>query len=115
MIKDSKLIIKISLIVFLISFSLLFFIDKNYILDKKEIKNITIKDINKYVRIEGEIVKQKSIGEHVQIEIKDNTSTIKGTLFYSNSSFRNKNYSIIGKITMYNKKLGLIVSEIEEI
>lgn len=107
-------IIKICLIGFLITFSLIYLIEKSH-----KIKTIVISEINqnhieKNVKIEGKITKQTLNKNTLFLTIKDNTSQINIIAFKINQTLnKNQTYTIEGKVTNYNNELEIIANKIE--
>ena len=99
--------IKLCLILFLVLFLSIYFIETNYELEVIQISNITNQDIEKTVKVEGKIIRQKNFNTTTFIEIKDNTSTIKGIIFDKVKLNNTLEYEIIGKVTMYKNELEL--------
>ena len=112
----TKHIIKLSLIIFIILFTLLIYIDKNYKLETTPIKNITIKNINQYKAIQGKIGKQNIIKNISFFDIYDNQSKITAIMFNLNKTLNyNKKYKFTGKITIHKNKPEMIIYEFQEI
>ena len=108
-------LIKICLIVFLITFTLIYIIESNN--EKKiiSISQINKNNIEKNVKIEGKITKQTLNKNNLFFTIKDNSSQINCIAFKTNQALeKNKIYTIEGKVVTYNKELEIIVNKIEE-
>jgi len=111
----TKHIIKISLISFILLFSSLIYLDSIHTIKTTQIKNITIKNINQYVQIEGKIGKQNIIKNMSFLNIYDKSSNIPAIMFDLNKTLnKKKHYSFTGKITTYKSKPELIIYEIKE-
>ncbi len=107
-------IIKICLIGFLLSFTLIYLIEKNYKMQITEISNINSSLIEKNIKIEGKIIKQTLIKDILFFTLKDNTSQINIITFQTNQTLnKNQTYTVEGKITSYNKELEIIANKIE--
>lgn len=106
--------IKYTLIGFLLSFTLIFYLDNNHELSTKNISDLSLKDLNKNVKIEGRILKQNLIKDHLFLTINDGTSSIKVIGFYAKEElYPYSQYIIEGKITLYEKELEIIANKIE--
>lgn len=109
-------IIKICLIGFLITFTLIYLIELN---NKQEIISISKIDssyIEKNIKIEGIITKETLINNTLFLTIKDNSSHINIIVFKTNQTLnKNYKYQIEGKITTYNNELEIIANRINKI
>ena len=115
---SKRSLIKISLIVFLTLFSIVYTIEQNQDVKTKKIENISIEDTNKHYQIEGQIIKQTSIKNNNFLTIKslNSDSRIKGIIFNDNHTYdRNKDYLLEGKISIYNKEIEIIINSIIQI
>lgn len=113
---DKKIMIKSGLIGFFFFFGVLILIDANYEPRELKINEIEIKNINQYVKTSGKIVKQNLYkNSTLFLEIEDNKTIIPAIMFKANSTIPyNKNYSFIGKVTLYKNKPEIIIYEIRE-
>lgn len=108
-------IIKICIIGFLITFTLIYLIEKNHIKETILISEINQNYIEKNVKIEGKITKQTLNKNTLFLTLKDNSSQINIIAFKTNQTLnKNQKYTIEGKVTNYNKKLEIIANKIEE-
>lgn len=114
----NKHLIKISLIVFLVSFSLVYFIEMNHSKNSISLDEISIKDVSKVAKIDAFVNNQRLYNSTLFLNVTEiiSNKTVKVVAFKSsnllNESF---NYSIIGKITLYQGEIELIAQRIEKL
>ena len=102
--------------IFLISFSLIYFIESNLELEIMKISEISTDNINEYVRIQTNIKKQKVTNTTTFFELTQNNENIKGIAFDKIEELsKMKEYEIIGKITIHKSELEIIISSIKKI
>ncbi len=106
-------IIKFCLILFLILFLCIYFIELHFELETIKIKNISTKDIGKTLKIKGKIIELNNFKNTTFIKIKDNSSIIKGILFDKIILDKKINYEFIGKVSIYENELELIIKKIK--
>jgi hypothetical protein len=108
-------LIKVCLIIFLLSMNVIFYFEKNYNPDFTNIRDISLKYINKNVFLKGEFVKLSSYKNISFATFKDKTGLINLTVFDSGnlSVDFNKTYIITGKINIYKNEISLIVKKIK--
>ena len=124
-IKFSKYyLIKLSIISFLISFSLIYYIELNYLPKEIGIENISKEMISETYLIQGFIKKDINSQKYNSNKIisfnifnKDYTLKIKAILFIKNNETniilkKNIKYKFIGKISLYNNDLEFIIKNI---
>ncbi|MFW6285923.1 MAG: hypothetical protein ACOC16_02020 [Nanoarchaeota archaeon] len=112
---SNRSLLKISLIGFLMLFIAIYFIENNYEPQEKLIQNLSMKDLDKHVKINGKILQQTTISNTKFLKISDNKSnkTIKGIIFENNHTYsKNNNYTFEGKITMYQGEIEIIINKI---
>lgn len=98
-------------------FALLFF---SYMYEPPLIKieKVTSKELNKKVKIEGEIIKIKEYTTNTQekqtvLTLKDNTGSIEIVIFDQTAiTSTTKIITVIGKVSQYKKKLQIIPEKI---
>ncbi len=105
------ILIKISLIGFLLIFLLIYFIEENTVILLTKISEIDNTYINKYVKITGNIVKLKNSNSSTFITIKNNENYLKGIIFEKIKLKKEKKYIFEGKISKYNNELEIIINE----
>ena len=117
-------LLKISLIGFLICFSLIYIIEINYnpkIIQIDDIENNT--KISEIIKIKAKIIKLNLRKETLFLTLKDESNTsINAIVFnYNKTSKRNINltknkyYYFIGKISLYKQKKEIIIKKISKI
>lgn len=106
-------IIKFSTIIFIFLFIIIFYVENTAQISTTNISQIDTTYLNKIVKIEGKIIKQKKINETIFLEIKDNTSTIPAIIFKTNFKINQSNqYLFEGKIVLYQKRPEIIIEKI---
>lgn len=76
------------------------------------ISNLTIKDLNKKVKVHGKIINQQTYNENFQILIfSDETGKIE-ILIDKKITFSKNNITVIGRITQYKNKLQIQAEKI---
>jgi hypothetical protein len=109
-------LIKMSLIIFIIFFSLAYFIESNLKKEIKDIEEINDKHIGKKISVYGNIQEQKIIKENLILIIKNKNQSINGIIFNRNKNINNeKNLIITGRVGLYKKELQLIIEKIDSI
>jgi len=112
-------LIKISFIIFLFSFILLYYLDDNYSPKLIYILDIDKSYFNKVVRIDVKIQKQTLKNQTLFLTLSDiNYSNFKilAIVFNINKTLdKNINYEIIGKVDLYKDDLEILVNEIKKI
>lgn len=104
---------KVSLIVFLFSFILIIYLDFEYIPTKVELKDISISDINKFVRFDGDIIEVSDLETITIIKIRNNNYTIEGIIFENETKIEiREKVEFIGKVGIYKNKPQIIIYEI---
>lgn len=106
-------IVKICLILFIVLFLLIFYIENTTQLKITKIKNITNNDIEKTLKIQGKIIQLKNSNETTFLIIKDNTSKINAIIFDKIKLNQNLTYNFTGKISLYNKEIEMIIKKVE--
>lgn len=107
-------IIKIVLIIFILSFTTIYYIEKNHKLELISISKINSNYLEKNVKIEGKIIKQTLNKNTLFLTIQDNTAQINIIAFQINQTLnKNQTYTIEGKVTKYQNKLEIIANKIE--
>jgi hypothetical protein len=120
---SEKIKFKISIILFLIVFSLMIFYEKIYNIPKSDISELSLSEINTFISVFGFVKSQQLNGNNLFVDF----CSIKNDL----DSFNNENnciklvmfgahekvdletvYRVIGKVTYYNNELEIIVREI---
>ncbi len=105
---------KLSLILFFLSFIGIFLAENKLKIEEIPVKNIIKQNINDYVKISGKVSNQKLISENLFFYIKDSNSEIRAVLFDFNRTLEyNKKYQFIGKIVLYETEVEIIISEIK--
>ena len=117
---SNHILIKLSLIIFILLFIYLFYFESTYKINKTEIININDNNLNKIIKIECKIYSQtlNSNGKNDMIFLKlyDNTSNINAIIFNSNVKLNEKNkYEIIGKIIKYKQEYEINIIEINKL
>lgn len=108
-------LIKISLIGFLTIFVIIFYIDNNFDLITRDIDSISLKELDRNVKIKGNVVASNVRGNNLFVVLKGNNSTIKGVMFNSNSTPTvGENYSIEGIVKTYKGEVEIIIHKIED-
>lgn len=114
--KKENLIKKLSIVGFLLTFSIIYYLDSIYILPPTQVQNITIYDINKNVKIESlKTISQKIISNHSFFIFEDyKGNRIKAIYFYYNNKIPlEKNITIEGKTTLNDKNIEIIINKIK--
>jgi hypothetical protein len=120
---SDKIKFKISIVLFLIVFSLMIFYEKKYNIPESNIYELSLGGINSFISVSGVVKSQQLNGNNLFVDF----CSIKN----DSSSFNNENnciklvmfgteekldfeivYSVIGKITYYNNELEIIVREL---
>lgn len=114
--ENQKKHIKIALTGIIIFLTLIYFFESTLLLNNTNICDISQKDLNKYVRIEGTPIYQNLYDTNLFFKIKDyNTKCqIQAVVFNLNQTLENKNYNFTGEIILYKKELEIIVKQIEQ-
>ena len=109
-------IIKCCLILFLISFIVIFLYEQEIKTQSVPINSISLKEVATPVTLTVVIAQQKVVNSILFLTLKDATGTMPAVAFKMNSTLDpNQTYRITGRITLYEKKLELIVNSIEPI
>jgi len=78
-----------------------------------KINQLNIKQINKQIKIQGEIISIKTINPDFHIlNIKDSTSTIQATINNPKKLVINQNITLIGTLNQYNGQLQIQTNKI---
>jgi len=110
----SKYSKKISLIGFILLYILILNIDSSYELDLTPLDELSLKDLNKNVRIVGYAVDQQNIKGHLFFKIKDNETTVNAAAFFYNDTLdKSIKYVYEGKLSLNKKEIQIIISEIK--
>ncbi len=107
-------LIKISLILFLIIFGIVYFVEESYELEKMNISQIDDTFYNNYVKIYAKVITIRNFNETIFLILKDETKEIPAIIFEKVEIEKNQNYYFEGKITKYNGDLELIVERFEK-
>ncbi len=108
-------LLKISLILSLIGILTIFYISETTSVDLSKISYLSKDDLDKIVRIEGEII---SIGDTpglMIVNVKDSTGIMVAILFKDNSTInleRNQVIDIIGILAEYKGELEIIADQV---
>ena len=106
-------IIKISLIVFILLFLVLTFIDMTTSPELIGIDNLTLNYLNEHVRIEGVIVKQSVYDDNSYLVIEDGNSQLDGVIFGIDKNFKeDREYFFEGKVVLYEQELELVIDKV---
>lgn len=106
---------KFSIIVIIFSLMILIYLDKAVELPITSLDDISIENIDKNVKVIGKIQNQALINENLFFNIRNNQTSIRGTIFgITNEIEPNTFFLIQGRVSMYNQELQIIVSKIEE-
>ena len=110
--------IKISLVIFFVSFNFLFFYETNFEPEITKIEDLSFFNIENVVRLKGEFTKQSIYLEKELLfgKFTDETGEISLLFFQRNQTFdEGKEYNLIGKVGMYNNNLQIVGIKVEEI
>jgi RecJ-like exonuclease len=108
-------LLKISLILSLVGILTIFYISETTSVDLSKISDLSKDDLDKKVRIKGEII---SIGDTpglMIINVKDPTGTMVAILFKDNSTInieRNQVIDILGILAEYKGELEIIADQV---
>jgi DNA/RNA endonuclease YhcR with UshA esterase domain len=107
-------IFKISLIISLLGILLLLIYSENITLPTKNIQNITNKDVDKQIKIVGQVIRLTDLPGLMILDIKDNTEQITVVIFKEETLNINKNdfLEIQGKVAEYRGELEIIAEKI---
>jgi short-subunit dehydrogenase len=104
---------KISLVVSLIGILLLTYISSLISPQERDVSSLSEKDLNKKVKIYGEIISIDNYDSFAVINIFTNGSKIQGLINNANITISsNHNYSFFGRITEYNHTLQINIEKI---
>jgi len=110
---------KLSIILFLVTFSLIIYFEKNHNIIPQEISTIKLSQINNFVKVEGFVKSQNLYNNNLFVDFCSDLifmekDCIKLILFETDKKLElNFKYKVLGKITYYNNKLEIIVREIK--
>ena len=109
-----RILFKASLTISLLGILLLFVYTENINIETKNISNLTSKDIDKYVKITGEVTRTTDTPGLLILNIKDKTSEIKVIVFKEEKiDIKQDDFLIIeGKITEYKGELEIQAEKI---
>lgn len=110
--------IKITLVIFFVSFSFLFFYETKFEPEITKIEDLSFFNIENVVKLKGEFKKQSIYLEKELLfgTFKDESEEIAILFFQRNTTFdEDKKYNLIGKVGMYNNKLQIIGIKVDEI
>jgi len=107
------MLLKIALITALLGTVLLFFLSQSLEPQLIEIKDINIRMLDQYVKIQGNIISIEEKNSLTLLKIKDDSGEITGVLYEKEEIEIKKDQVIIGKVTEYHGKLEIEVSKIE--
>ncbi|MDA3855921.1 MAG: OB-fold nucleic acid binding domain-containing protein [Candidatus Woesearchaeota archaeon] len=110
---SERTIIKISFIIFLLSFTLLYYLDSTLEVKQIPINEISIKNLNEYVAIKASISKQTVNKNNSFLILKDSSGEIDAIIFNIKNKIPNEEYLFLGKVSLYDDKLELIIDEIK--
>jgi len=103
---------KAALITAILGTLILIFLSEHLEPEITSIDHITIKDIDNYVKISGNITYVKSYSTSTLIKIEDSTEKIYA-VFYGNMNITKGPAILTGKVTEYNGILEIEISRIE--
>ena len=106
---------KICIIGFLISFSIIYYIEQNYEPDLVQIKDINTKYLNHNILIKAEIISQRQsqTSDTLFAKVKDESGTIDIILFKINQTLnKNQFYFFQGKVGYYKDNYQLIITNV---
>ena len=111
---DDKLLFKICMTLSLLFILILFVISENIHLETKNISNITKNDLDKLIKVTGQVTKITDLPGLLIINIKDKTSEIKVVIFKEEPlNIKQNNFlQIEGKITEYQGELEILAEKI---
>ena len=107
-------IFKTSLIISLLGILILLIYSENITLPTKNIQNITKKDIDKQVKVIGQVTRLTDLPGLMILNIKDNTEQMTVVVFKEEKLNINKNdfLEIQGKVAEYRGELEIIAEKI---
>lgn len=114
---SGRKILFISILNFIFLFLILFSYEHLVDIEINKISEITISNINSYVKIKGEIVSLRHHNNMSFFQITDSTGSIDGVIFENKNKkvlTRGETYTFYGKINVYEKELQIIIDEIYE-
>lgn len=103
-------LIKISLLGFLFCFLAIYFIEDKVQLEVMPISQMDNSYINKYVKIQGDVVKVSNSESTTYLTIKEVNDSINGVIF-DKINVSKERYFFEGKIVRYNDGLEIIVEK----
>lgn len=106
---------KISLSISLIGIIILLILASILEPKSKEINEITNKDLNKKIKIEGKIIEIKNYDDLQILTLTKNSFFIDVVLYEKSNFSRQEEISVIGKINKYKKNLQIIADTINPI
>lgn len=110
---NDKNLTKICIVLFLALYCVIYYVDSRFELETSNISELSIKDINKKIKVEGTPTKQKLIGENLFFTIENNNSNLIAIAFGINETLsKNQRYYFEGRITLYNNDIEIIVDKI---
>lgn len=110
-----KNITKISLIIFLILFSLIYYLTFNITQKTSNLNNLDLTKINENVNFIAYVQKSTLKNSTLFLNLTTNKSSIVGIIFNINKTLSKKKYKFFGKINYYNLKPEIIITKIENI
>lgn len=110
---SERTIIKASFILFLLCFTLLYYLDSTLQINQIPINEISIKNLNEYVAIKATISKQTLISQNIFLTLQDSSGEIDAIIFKNQNKIPLGTYVFLGKVSLYNDKLELIIDEIK--
>lgn len=107
-------IFKTSLTISLLGILILLIYTENITLPTKNIQNITNKDVDKQIKIIGQVTRLTDLPGLMILDIKDNTEQITVVIFKEETLNINKNdfLEIQGKVAEYRGELEIIAEKI---
>lgn len=110
---NDKKTIKISLLGFLLFYMILLILDNSFELEMRSIQSLSLDDLNKNVKVQGELEEQRLINENLFLQIREKNRSLKVIAFDIGRELEiGKNYIVEGKITMYKQELEIIAKKI---
>lgn len=113
--EKQKLKIKVLLILIIFFLMLIYFFENSLFLPTSNLCDISYKDLNKYVRIEGIPIYQNLYNENLFFKIKNSDNCkIQAIVFNFNRTLEKRKYNFTGEIDLYKKELEIIIKQIEQ-
>jgi len=118
---SDKNVIKFCLIGFLILFFIIIYMEKTNVIENSNISELSLDNLNEYVRVSGFVKSQTLSRENLFLEICDslnfkNNSCIKVSLFGMKAKLKyRRKYEVLGKINYYNSNLSIIARSLRNV